>query len=96
MGCLLAPILLKNLFFLTWQALRVICQDMFFSRSRNTPSATNLAGSNIMESRRALESALTGVRNADDRMNVIGELVDMKVDSPVNMDYSSQVNKKRP
>ena len=72
------------------QALRVCCQDMFFSRSRNTPSAQSLL-STQSDTRPVLQETLTGLKHAEDKMNVIGELIDLKVDTPTGADYSSQV-----
>ena len=64
---------------------------MFFSRSQNSPSAQSLIGSDSTNVRPALEQALAGSRKPDEKVNVIGELVDMKVDSPTRVDFSSQV-----
>ncbi|RUS80256.1 hypothetical protein EGW08_011985, partial [Elysia chlorotica] len=70
-----------------YRALRVVCQDMFFSRSRNTPASQGLMmsaapgqgqGLASQDSRPALERALTGVRSMDDRTNVVSELLDVK------------------
>lgn len=66
-----------------------MCQDMFFSRTQNTSRAQSLIGSS--SPRPALEMALAGTKNPDDRMNVIGEMIDMKVDSPARTNFSTQV-----
>ncbi|GFO26753.1 cytadherence high molecular weight protein 2 [Plakobranchus ocellatus] len=76
-----------------YKALRVVCQDMFFSRSRNTPASHGLIGSSPADdktkedTRPVLERALTGVRSMDDRTNVVSELLDVKVNTS---EYTSQ------
>ena len=74
-----------------FQALRVVCQDMFFSRTHNTPSSQAMIGSESTNSRTALEQALGSAKKQDDKMAVVGELVDIKVDGPTRLDFSEQV-----
>jgi hypothetical protein len=76
---------------LTFQALRVVCQDMFFSRTNNSAPAQSVMGAPSVGSRTALEAALGQTRSADEKMNVVGDLVDMKVDGPTQLDFSEQV-----
>jgi hypothetical protein len=72
------------------QALTLVCQDMFLSRSRNSAAAQSMMGA--ASPRPALENALTGNVSSDDKVNAIGELVNLRVDDPTNMDFSDQVN----
>lgn len=62
---------------------------MFFSRSRNSPAAQSMLAT--ASPRPTLENAMTGAVAPDDKVNAIGELIDMKVDSPTQMDFSDQV-----
>ena len=64
---------------------------MFFSRTHNTPSSQAMIGSESTNSRTALEQALGSAKKQDDKMAVVGELVDMKVDGPTRLDFSEQV-----
>jgi len=48
-------------------------------------------GTPSVGSRTALEAALGQTRSADEKMNVVGDLVDMKVDGPTQLDFSEQV-----
>lgn len=50
-----------------------------------------MMGAPSVGSRTALESALGQTRSADEKMNVIGDLVDMKVEGPTQLDFSEQV-----
>ena len=45
-----------------------------------------------MAGRKALESAFRVSRTSDDRSNVTGELVDVKVSDPVQAEFSEQVS----
>ena len=75
------------------QCLKVVCQDMFFSRSRNTATSQSLIGSPVANSRPALEQALAPLaKKPEDKTNVIGELVDMNVADPTRKDFSPQVS----
>ena len=69
--------------------MKEVCQDMFFSRSRNSPAAQSMLGT--ASPRPVLENALTGAVAPDDKVNAISELVDMKVDAPTQVDFSDQV-----
>lgn len=71
-----------------YKAFRLCCQDLFFARSRNTPSAQGLAGTR--SSPNPLETAFKTTRSMTERVNVVGELVDIKVSSPVDADFSVQ------
>jgi len=71
----------------------VVCQDMFLSRSRNTAAAQSMLG--VSSPRPALENALTGTVSSEDRINAIGELINLKVDDPMQMDFSDQVSGKK-
>lgn len=78
------------------QCLKVVCQDMFFSRSQSTATVQSLIGQPATNSRRALEQALAPLaRIPDEKTNLVGELVAMKVDEPFKSEFSSQVGKKQ-
>lgn len=65
---------------------------MFFSRSKSSPTSLSVIGQPSANSRPALEQALAPLaKKTDDRANVIGELVDMKVEGPVRAEFSPQV-----
>lgn len=76
--------------FLISQAFRICCQDLFFARSRNTPTAQGLVGN--VSSANPLEAAFKPARSMTERVNVVGELVNIKVSSPVDADFSIQVS----
>ena len=61
------------------QALRMVCQDMFFSRSHDTPTAAGIMGSDATNARAALESAFRVSRTQTERLSIVGELLDVKV-----------------
>lgn len=65
-----------------FQALRVVCQDMFFSRAHNNPTP---------QTRLALEQTLGTIKKQEEKMSVVGDIVDMKVDGPTRIDFSEQV-----
>jgi hypothetical protein len=74
------------------QCLKVVCQDMFFSRSQGTATAQSLMGQPATTSRPALEQALAPLaKKTDEKENVIGELVEMKIDGPTREEFSPQV-----
>lgn len=60
----------------------MVCQDMFFSRSRDTATAAGILGSNATNARAALESAFRVSRTEMERISVVGELLDVKVNQP--------------
>ncbi len=62
---------------------------MFFARARNTPTAQRLVGN--VSSASPLETAFKPTRSMTERVNVVGELVNIKVSSPVDADFSVQV-----
>ena len=80
------------LFFLVpIQALKIICQDMFFSRSRTTPTSQRILGVPVNSSNRAaLETAFKIARTQDEKTNVTGELLEMKVTLPTEAEFSEQ------
>ena len=57
----------------------MVCQDMFFSRSRDTPTAAGIMGSDATNARAALESAFRVSRTERERISIVGELLDVKV-----------------
>lgn len=64
-----------------YKALRVVCQDMFFSRAHNNPTP---------QTRLALEQTLGTIKKQEEKMSVVGDIVDMKVDGPTRIDFSEQ------
>lgn len=66
---------------------------MFFARARNTPTAQRLVGN--VTSASPLETAFKPTRSMTERVNVVGELVNIKVSSPVDADFSVQVRCQR-
>lgn len=65
---------------------------MFFSRSQSTATSHYLVGRPAINSRPALEQALAPLaKKTDEKTNVIGELVDMKVQGPVRVEFSPEV-----
>ncbi|XP_062603182.1 uncharacterized protein LOC134264959 [Saccostrea cucullata] len=64
-----------------YKALRVVCQDMFFSRAHNNPTP---------QTRLSLEQALGTVKKQEDKMAIVGDLVDLRVDGPTRIDFSEQ------
>jgi len=74
-----------------YKCLKVVCQDMFFSRSKQSPVSQSVIGPQWTNNRAALEQALAPLaKKTDDKINVIGELVDMKVDGPSRNDFSKE------
>ena len=64
---------------------------MFFSRSRNASTTKSLLSLPSANGRAALESAFNVARTQDERVNVVGELVDSKVSGPMQLEFSEQV-----
>ena len=61
---------------------------MFFSRSRNSDTSRGLMADS-KDGRAALESAFRIPRTGDDKANMVGELVDMKVNGPTQVSFIS-------
>lgn len=55
---------------------------MFFSRAHNNPTP---------QTRLALEQTLGTIKKQEEKMSVVGDIVDMKVDGPTRIDFSEQV-----
>ena len=74
--------------------MRICCQDMFFARARSTSAARSLpdASSN---GKTPLENAFQHVATMAERTNVVSELVDIKVTSVTDVDYSAEVSNKK-
>ena len=76
-----------------FQAMRVCCQDMFFSRSRSTPAGHQLL--NIPSSNGSLGTPLEHVfrlmKKPTSKLHAVNELLDTKVKDPVQQDFSSEV-----
>ncbi|CAH1789583.1 unnamed protein product [Owenia fusiformis] len=71
-----------------YKSLRVVCQDMFFSRSHTKPTSSALIGGSPTNGRTALETAFKHTRSSDEKSNVVGELVDVKVEETMERDFS--------
>ena len=77
----------------------MVCQDMFFSRARTTPTSRSLAskipavmGDTQAPGRSVLEAAFSMVGQAQaDKDNVVGELVDVRVNGPLSSHFTEQV-----
>ena len=74
------------------QGLRVVCQDMFFSRSQNSVATPTLLGTTPSNSRVALETALGSVKSSDEKVNLVNALIDAKVDTPTKLEFTDQVS----
>jgi len=64
------------------QALKVVCQDMFFSRSR--PSAPTMIGR--LTNKSSLELAFKHSQSAAYKTDILGELISLKVGHPADFD----------
>jgi chromosome segregation ATPase len=74
-----------------YKCMKIVCQDMFFSRSRSSTTSRGLLSvAPPMSGRRALEAAFKVTKSVEERSNVTGELVDMKVSDPVTEKFSEQ------
>lgn len=73
------------------QALKFVCQDLFFSRSRTTRMTQGILGS--ANARQGLENAFQVARTVVERDHVTGELFDSKVNGPLEREYSEQVSR---
>ncbi|XP_070551209.1 uncharacterized protein [Ptychodera flava] len=79
------PLFLREFF----KLMNIVCQDMFFSRSRTTPAASHLTGLPLTSSKTALETAFRHTKSSDDKANVVGELVNVKVQVPSQGEFGS-------
>jgi len=75
--------------------MRVCCQDMFFSRSRSTPSGHQLL--NIPASRdqsrmlgTPLEHMFKKAQKQSQKLNAVKELLDVKIKDPIEQDFSNE------
>lgn len=66
--------------------MRICCQDLFFARARSTDAAHTL-----VNSKTPLENAFQHVTTMSERTNVVSELLNIKVSSINDTDYSPQV-----
>lgn len=71
--------------------MRICCQDLFFSRARFTDAAHTLVNGAIESGKSPLEKAFQHVRSISQRTNVVSELVNIKVTSINDVDYSEKV-----
>ena len=82
------------LFIISFQALKIICQDMFFARSRastTTKSLINREGASS-QGRTILESAFKYTDNSSDKANVVGELLNLRARAPVEAHFEEPVS----
>ena len=82
---------LQSIHFL--QGLKVVCQDMFFSRSKSNATAQGLLShsANSAGGRKALESAFSIAGPKDDRSVIASELLEVKVTEPTEAEFSGEV-----
>jgi len=87
----------NNVLFLRefYKTMRVCCQDMFFSRSRSTPSGHQLL--NIPASRdqsrmlgTPLEHMFKKAQKQSQKLNAVKELLDVKIKDPIEQDFSNE------
>jgi len=79
-----------------YKAMKIVCQDMFFSRSKSTPTSVGLLGvPPSAGGRQALQSAFMVANTQDDRGAVTGELLDVKVKDPTQAEYTEQAVSER-
>ena len=71
--------------------MRICCQDLFFSRARSTDAAHSLVNDTTENGKSPLEKAFQHVSTMTQRTNVVNELVNIKVTSINDVDYSSKV-----
>lgn len=71
------------------QAMRICCQDMFFQRSRpSAPAMPSDNGASLYDTFKATFSQTNAVQ---DRINVVEELVNLKVIGTSDTDFSIKV-----
>ena len=87
------PLITATILFL--QALRICCQDMFFGRSRTSPTAFALTGTlpslQNGEKHNPLHNAFRYTENTAHRLNVVEELFNTKINQPLEKDVSNEV-----
>lgn len=71
--------------------MRVVCQDMFFARSRQTGGVARGRDANQPSGANPLHVAFRNTSTLGDKVNVVGDLVNIKVSGPMDMDFSLQV-----
>lgn len=74
---------------LLFQAMRICCQDMFFQRSRSTRASSGMPDESAVYG--AFKAAFNQPSTVEERMNVVEELVNMKVIGSSATDFSIQV-----
>ena len=78
-----------NPFFLRhfYRGLRVICTDMFFGRASQSPLTAQLSFENAGN---AFEYALGLARSSAEKYDILTEMIDLKVHTPSQLDFSPQ------
>jgi predicted AAA+ superfamily ATPase len=71
--------------------MRICCQDLFFARARSTDAAHTLVNGATTNGKSPLEKAFQHVTSMPQRTNVVSELVNIKVTSINDVDYSPKV-----
>ena len=71
--------------------MQICCQDLFFSRARSTDAAHTLVNGGATNGKSPLEKAFQAVTTMNQRTNVVSELVNIKVTSINDVDYSPKV-----
>jgi hypothetical protein len=72
--------------------MQICCQDLFFSRARSTDAAHTLVNGGTTNGKSPLEKAFQAVTTMTQRTNVVSELVNIKVTSINDVDYSPKVS----
>ena len=71
--------------------MRIVCQDMFFARSRKTGEVARGRDVNVPSGVNPLTAAFKNTNTLSEKVNVVGDLVNIKVTGPVDTDFSLQV-----
>ena len=87
----------KHLLYFFTQALRICCQDMFFGRSRSSPTVNALTGArkgaDNATLQNPLQNAFRHTKTTRHRLNVVEELFNIKVNQPLEKDISNEVSR---
>ena len=67
------------------QAIKTCCQDLFFARS-------HLNLSQLSGGSQAMEAAIQASSTLSSKINVVNDLINVKVNAPSNLDFSPEVS----
>ena len=71
--------------------MKIICQDMFFSRSKVSLGAKALVGGSMPKGKRPLEALYKQGKGGNEKANVVMELIDTRVKHSEKEDFSQEV-----